>query len=249
MGAGLVFCLFTLACSGVVPKKTSEGASSSEAKPKPSTPIVLEVSKLAQPDVPAVKEPEFVGEILPISTDLAAKMKGVTWHEGCPVPLEELRHLRVSAVNTQGETYVGELVVHEEAAYNLVLIFRRLFEARFPVHSMRLIHEFGGSDDRSVDANNSSAFNCRSVTGRSGRWSKHALGRAIDINPLWNPYVKGRAVLPESGRDFVDRSRAHPGMIKVEGMVYQQFTRYGWIWGGAWRRMKDYQHFEYPVSP
>ncbi len=139
----------------------------------------------------------FVGSIDPVtSADL-----GVSWREGCPVSPGDLRMVRVTHVDFAGETQTGELVVHQDSAADLLVVFQRLYEHRYPIQSIRTIDEFDGSDDASMDANNSSGFNCRKAA-LSTSWSQHAYGRAIDINPLVNPYVKGALGAAPVGSSF-----------------------------------------------
>jgi hypothetical protein len=163
-----------------------------------------------------------------------------SWRPGCPVPLADLRYVRLSYVDFGGAPHAGELVVHADATGAVIEAFRRLYEQRFPIRSMRLVDDFGGSDDASMDADNTSAFNCRPVTGGTG-WSRHAYGRAVDINPVENPYVRGGIVLPPAGRDYLDRSPARPGM--VEAGAVDAFAAVGWSWGGTFSTGPDYQHF------
>jgi hypothetical protein len=136
----------------------------------------------------------------------------------------------------------GRLVVHERHARRIRAVFKRLFEIEFPIRRMRLIDAYGGSDDRSLRANNTSAFNCRFVAGTT-RWSMHAYGLAIDINPVQNPYVAGSRVSPPAGEEYLDRSRDAKGMIHAGDKVVRAFATAGWEWGGYWTYPKDYQHF------
>jgi hypothetical protein len=112
---------------------------------------------------------------------------------------------------------------------------------------MTPVEDYKGDDDASMAANNTSAFNCRDVTGQPGKFSNHSWGRAIDINPLTNPYIKGSKVLPPAGGQYADRTRVFPGSILSDSFIVQRFTKAGWQWGGAWTDPKDYQHFEKPV--
>ncbi len=166
-----------------------------------------------------------------------------SWRPGCPVPIEDLRLLSVDYWGFDGEEHRGELVVHEDEADSVLWVMRRLFEARFPIAQMQLVDAYGGDDDSSMAANNTSAFNCREVTGRPGVWSEHSYGRAIDINPIQNPYVMGGTVLPPAGERYVDRSLDARGMIYRDGPVVRAFREIGWSWGGNWDSPKDYQHF------
>ncbi len=166
---------------------------------------------------------------------------------GCPVGLGELRYLRLSYVGFDGTARTGELVVHEDHAAGVVGVFRRLYDAAWPIRRMRLVDDYRGDDDASMAADNTSGYNCRQVAG-ADRWSEHAYGGAIDINPVENPYVQSGSVDPPAGRRFatVDRSRgAEPpkGVIRDGDVVVEAFAGIGWEWGGDWVSAKDYQHF------
>ena len=166
-----------------------------------------------------------------------------SWRAGCPVPLEDLRLVRLTHWGFDGHPRDGELVIHEDHAADIVSAFEAIYRARFLIEQMRLVDEFGADDDRSMAANNTSAFNCRSVAG-SKRWSEHAYGRAIDINPVQNPYVtRSGAVTPPAGAAYTDRSTETPGLITAGGPVTRAFAAIGWGWGGNWSSGKDYQHF------
>lgn len=166
-----------------------------------------------------------------------------SWRSGCPVGLDDLRFLRLSFWGFDGRGHTGELVVHEDVASNVVTVFRQLFAARFPIQRMRLVDVYGGDDQRSMEANNTSAFNCRRSAGNSGGWSEHAYGRAIDINPVQNPYVSGGTVEPAAGAAYLDRTSPARGLIRAGGLVVRAFRSIGWGWGGDWTSTKDYQHF------
>jgi hypothetical protein len=166
-----------------------------------------------------------------------------SWHPGCPVATRDLRLLRLDYWGFDGDVHQGELVVHHDVASSVVRVFGKLFAERFPIERMELVDAFDGDDDRSMAANNTSAFNCRSVTGHPGVWSEHSYGRAIDIDPLQNPYVAGGTVEPPAGASYVDRSRHAPGMIHAGDPTVRAFAAIGWGWGGSWSSIKDYQHF------
>lgn len=166
-----------------------------------------------------------------------------SWRRGCPLHWRKLRKLTLTYIAFDGSARTGRLVVGRRWAEPMVRVFRRLFNAGYPIKRMRPVDRFGGSDRRSMRRNNTSAFNCREATG-SDRWSEHAFGRAVDINPVQNPYVsRSGRVLPRRGRRFVDRSRRHPAMIHAGDVVVRVFGRHGWSWGGRWSSVKDYQHF------
>ena len=186
--------------------------------------------------------PSFHGTVSEIDAELRARMTGVSWHSGCPVAIDDLRLLELDHWGFDDRVKHGRLVVHEAHAGKIRKVFKRLFEIEFPVERMRLIDAYDGSDDRSMRANNTSAFNCRFVAGTT-RWSTHAYGQAIDINPVQNPYVAGSHVSPPAGAEYVDRSRRAKGMIHAGDRVVRAFADVGWEWGGYWSYPKDYQHF------
>jgi hypothetical protein len=170
-------------------------------------------------------------------------MIGSSWRPGCPVPLRDLRLVRVTFVGFDGGTHRGKLVAHRWYAEGIRRVFHKLFDAGFPIRRMRLVDRYGANDTRSMNADNTSAFNCRFRDGVCCRWSMHAYGKAIDINPVENPYVGPWGVSPERGAPFVDRSHRRPGMIFERDRVWWAFHRIGWEWGGTWSSTKDYQHF------
>ena len=166
-----------------------------------------------------------------------------SWRPGCPVELEALRLITLTHWGFDGRVREGELVVHADSADKIVSVFDALYDARFPVEQIRLVDEYGADDDRSMAANNTSAFNCRQAYG-SDRWSEHAFGRAIDINPVQNPYVtRSGQVLPPNGAAHRNRDPATIGLITAAGPVTKAFASIGWGWGGNWSSGKDYQHF------
>lgn len=159
------------------------------------------------------------------------------------MPLRALRLVTVTHWGFDGKTRSGALIVHADLAPAIVDAFRALFDSGFPIEQMRLVDEFDGDDDRSMTANNTSAFNCRRATGAQ-RWSEHAYGRAVDINPVQNPFVTGGgAVLPPEGAAHVRRDPATRGLIAADGPAVNAFRTIGWQWGGEWSGGKDYQHF------
>ena len=194
----------------------------------------------AEEPVPA-PEPVFSAE--PIPEDVEARMRGVSYPEGAQIKLSDLRYLRLSYVDFDGNEQVGELVCNKAIANDLVAIFRDLYEARYPIRSIRLIDDFGGDDESSMAADNTSCFNYRTKTGMRAL-SKHALGLAIDINPFENPYVRNARVRPAGAGAFADRSKDFPHKIDRSDRCYRLFRAHGFAWGGAWRSVQDYQHFE-----
>jgi hypothetical protein len=159
-------------------------------------------------------------------------MKRSSWHAGCPVPLEDLRLLKIPYWDYSGKPAHGELIVNGQVAEEVESIFRDLHQRKFRIEKMSPVDEYAGNDDRSMEANNTSAFNCRDKTGQPGSFSNHSWGRAIDINPLTNPYVKGATVLPAAGRAYLDRGKTYTGGIQADDFVVKLFRQHGWTWGG-----------------
>jgi hypothetical protein len=187
---------------------------------------------------------DFRGTRAPVSPELAARMRQYSWREGCPTPIADLAYLRLSHYGYDGAVHDGELVVHKDVADQVLVIFRALFNKRFPIEKMRVIDDYQGSDEASMADNNTSGFNCRFVAGKPGVFSKHSQGRAIDINPRTNPMVTADGVSPPAGAGFVNRRKNAPGMLRAGDAAVVEFTRRGWTWGGTWAATKDYQHFE-----
>ncbi|CAN5816461.1 M15 family metallopeptidase [soil metagenome] len=184
--------------------------------------------------------PAFDSSVAPVdAADLPA-----SWRPGCPVPPEELRRVTIRHWGFDDAVHQGELVVHVDAVDAIEGVFRSLFDARFPLERVELVDRYDGDDDRSMAANNTSAFNCREIAGRPGVWSEHAYGRAVDLNPVQNPNVSSSGrVEPPAGTAFTDRDPAAPGLIRADGPAVTGFDAVGWSWGGNWSSSKDYQHF------
>ncbi len=186
----------------------------------------------------APASPRFVGTISRVT---AADLPR-TYRPGCPVGPSQLRLLRVSHWDFRGRVHIGELVVRSTAARAVVSVFRQLYAARFPIRRLRLVDVYGGDDDRSMAADNTSGFNCRRVEGSSS-WSAHAYGLAIDVNPVENPFILNGRVSPPASRRYLDRSNVRPGMAARGGLLIRAFASIGWSWGGRWTNPVDYQHF------
>jgi hypothetical protein len=186
----------------------------------------------------------FHGSVERIDAGTRARMTGVSWHRGCPVGFAGLRLVTVSHWGFDGRHHRGRLVVNRDAAAAMLAAMRSLYRLRFPIRRMRLVDAYGADDHRSMAADNTSAFNCRFVAGSDGVWSEHAYGRALDLNPLENPYVTDSGyVSPPAGAPFADRSHHRQGMVHRGGPAVAAFAAAGWEWGGNWPWPKDYQHF------
>ncbi len=178
------------------------------------------------------------------ATRVTAAQLPRSWHAGCPVAPAQLRRLRLTYWGFDGRAHTGALVVNVRAVAPLTRVFSRLYAARFPIRRMRPIDAYGGSDERSLEADNTAAFNCRyAVASGPKRWSVHAYGIAIDVDPVENPYLEGGRVHPRAGRAYLDRSRYRRGMAVRGGLLVDTFASVGWQWGGRWTGSPDYQHF------
>lgn len=186
--------------------------------------------------------PQYIYEIVEVPHLMSEEMRQYTWTEDCPTKLEDLRLLRMLHWTDKGAVQWGEIVLTKRVVTAAASIFQDLYLQRFPIHSLKPAIEYRGSDEASMADNNSSAFNCRKVKG-SNRWSEHSFGEAIDINPLWNPWVKGERIYPKNAGQFVSRTTQIPGMINEGDPIVEIFERYGWRWGSQKPGVKDYQHF------
>jgi hypothetical protein len=202
--------------------------------------VVVVVPQSSAADAAAVA---FRAQVRPIGSALAARMTGVSWRPGCPVALRDLRAIALPHWGLDGRVHAGTLIVHRDAAPAMVRVFARLYAARFPLRRIVPVDAYGGSDFRSIEADNTSAFNCRFVDGTT-RWSEHAYGRAIDVNPIENPYVSSAGTTSHpASRPYLRRSPARRGMAVEGGVLVRAFDAVGWGWGGRWSGARDYQHF------
>ena len=185
----------------------------------------------------------FTAEISAIPEPVRARMAGVSWRGDdprCP-RWEALAYVRADHVALDGQLVRGELVVAAAIAPHAVELLRRLYRLGFPIRRMALVDDYAASDDASMAADNSSAFNFRVIAGTQ-LLSQHALGRAIDLNPIENPWRRPDRVLPEAGRAYLDRAHVRPGMIVRPGPVVAALDELGWNWGGDWMHAFDDHH-------
>jgi len=174
--------------------------------------------------------------------NVTAAELGHSWRTGCPVRPSDLRMVEFNYRDFGGATRVGSLVVHRDQADRIVQVFDALFEAGSPIESVIPIGELPEDAEDQPDYSNTSGFHCRFVEGTT-RWSEHAYGRAVDLNPHLNPLVQGDYVWPSGATRYVDRTLGEPGMIVEGGVVVQAFDAVGWGWGGRWNTLKDWHHF------
>ncbi len=225
----------------------------------------LDTEAIAEPDTPIVT-PEHVGKYdpqaapatdktiyaygfyyEPLSDEIKEKITGVSFHENDNITYDDLRYLSVLYVDFEGNTQKGEIICNKAIAQDLVEIFKELYDNEYQIDKIRLIDEYGGDDDLSCDDNNTSCFNYR-VVGGTDSLSKHALGLAIDINPFQNPYITYpngvERISPVGSEPYADRASGLPHMILEGDLCYNLFIERGFTWGGHWKTLKDYQHFQ-----
>lgn len=191
----------------------------------------------------------FNADISKISSMVKKRMiQGNSYRKGCPVSLTNLRYVTLTHKNFKGKDVKGELIVHKSVAKDIVQIFKSLYAIGYPIRKMKLVSDYHGKDWHSIEADNTSAFNCRNVGG-TNRWSKHSYGKAIDLNPIENPYVSRsgyishKASLKYKKRVHKNKTAKDKAMLVKKDKALQIFKKYAWKWGGNWKTIKDYQHF------
>ena len=178
----------------------------------------------------------------PVPQAVLERMAGKSLPEQALIHIGELRYLTIPYYDFNGNIQTGEMVCNKAIAHDLLLVFSELFQMKYPINSIKIIDDFDGSDDASMEANNTSCFNYRSVPGMK-HLSRHAMGKAVDINPVQNPWVSNKKVYPPSAEEYADRSKDFPHKIDHDDACYRIMKAHGFFWGGDWARSKDYQHF------
>lgn len=184
-----------------------------------------------------------------ISPNIEKRIMGKSYRKNKNVKLSDLRYVQVLHYGFDGKVKEGELIVNKKIAKKTVKVFYALYQKKYRIERMRLIDDYGANDEKSMAANNTSAFNYRVISGTT-KLSNHSYGMAIDINPRINPWVKGNKVSPANGKVYKQRKTSKCKgkykryMIHKNDTAYKIFKKYGFSWGGEWRNSKDYQHFE-----
>lgn len=185
--------------------------------------------------------------IMPIDDSIFARMKGKSYKDNCSIPLDDLRYITALHCDAQGEILQGEMVCSKYIAVAVLDVLQKLYEAKYPIQRMKLIDDYGADDEASMTDNNSSSFNFRFIS-HSNIVSKHGLGMAVDINPLYNPYIKtvngSLNIEPAMGAEYTDRSKSFLYKLEEKDLCCRLFKEKGFLWGGDWKEKKDYQHFE-----
>lgn len=226
-------------CSSVPPAEVETSVEAPSAAPPTET-----SNPGVAPAPPPVQSPPAEPSAATTHPITAAEL-GASWRRGCPVEPNQLRRVNLAHIDFEGRTQRGDLVLHRDLVPEVIAIFDELYRMGYPIAKMRALDHYpDASDELSMEDNNTSAFNCRRIPG-SGSWSLHAYGRAIDINPVLNPFIdRSGAVEPTNAAPYVDRRRVDPGTLHDGGSAVRAFTQRGWKWGGHWRTPLDYQHFE-----
>lgn len=218
-----------------------------EERANTKAPRTTSVENVSPPDISHAEDTlcyqGYVFFSQPVPETVKTRMQGKSLPETAKIGFDELRYLTLYHYDFDGRIQQGEMVCNKAIAHDLLCIFRILFAEAYPIYSIRLVDDFDASDEASMQANNSSCFNYRTIAG-SWRLSQHAFGLAVDINPLQNPCVKGSRIRPSTATDYVDRSNDFPHKIDNNDLCKKTFESYGFRWGGRWRSVKDYQHFE-----
>ena len=187
----------------------------------------------------------------PITDAIKDRINGLSYKDDCTVAYDDLRYLSVMYYDFNNEVQTGEIICNKLIAEDLLEIFYELYVNQYQIDKIRLVDEYNADDDLSCADNNTSCFNFRSISG-SSTLSNHALGLAIDINPFYNPYVTypdgNERISPEGSEPYADRSADFPHKIDENDLCYKLFTEHGFSWGGNWKSLKDYQHFEYKLK-
>lgn len=178
-----------------------------------------------------------------IPNSVLKKMIGNSIPDKDKVDIRQLSYLKITYWGFDEKTHVGEMIVNKDVAQEVLDIFQEVYHKKYPIEKIKLIDEYDADDGKSMEDNNTSAF-CYRKIANTNKLSNHSLGKAIDINPLYNPYTFGNIVSPAEGKKYSDRSIVRKGTIKKGDALYNAFIKRGWTWGGDWSSKKDYQHFE-----
>lgn len=227
-----------VACKDAPRQQEAEVSASEEVVSEDES---VRTEPIVMADGPGTADSSFTSS--PLDSALFARINGLSYGAGCTVPITDLRYLCVLHWDLDGQLQEGEMICNRSIAADLLEIFRALYDARYPIGQMRLIDDFEASDELSMQANNTSCFVFRRAVGQS-RLSAHAYGMAVDINPLYNPFVKGSKVLPACAVPYADRSADFPCKLTRDDLCTRLFLAHGFRWGGSWRSCKDWQHFE-----
>ncbi|MCR5545785.1 MAG: M15 family metallopeptidase [Lachnospiraceae bacterium] len=239
----LALCI-SLLCFGVlIYSFYKEPAQTKEDGKEDTTEVVSEESVSEDKETTLREDEEVIFSSEEISDEVFERIYGISYGKDCTIPREDLRYLQITYVGFDEKDHVGEMICNKVIAEDLLDIFEKLYEARYEIEGMELVDNYNGDDEASMEANNSSCFNFRFIAGTT-KISNHGKGMAVDINPLYNPYITSSGYTPVNAGEYVDRSRDFEHKIDENDLCYQLFIEHGFTWGGSWNSSKDYQHFE-----
>ncbi|MGQ0843028.1 MAG: M15 family metallopeptidase [Sporichthyaceae bacterium] len=255
--AGLLLLVAVVVGLGRIDPPAEETASAATptigptATPTTPTASALPTASASPTAIPPVEAVSADATVSPVPAEQWRKMKAAGMaYRGCPVTRADLRRVQVNHVTFAGTVRRGTLVVHRDVAASTARIFTRLFDERYPIARMRPVEEYGGDDNASMRANNTSAYNCRhpDQINAPQAASPHANGRAIDVNPLQNPWMDPRCRCWVPSAEFAKRTQTD-GVVRRGGLVWRLFVAEGWIWQNI--DVPDYMHFDtgYPSRP
>lgn len=215
-----------------------------------TNPPVLEAGAIVTEDFVSANNLSCFFYSSEIDSSLFKRIKGKSYKEDCPIPVSELRYIRALHIDAEGRIHIGEMICNQQISNDIIDILQELFIVRYPIERMVLVDNYDADDDLSMEANNSSCFNYRTIA-ETDSISMHGYGLAVDINTKFNPYVKTvkgvRRVWPATSEQYLrdrDNRTDIPYLIKKGDACYNAFIKRGFVWGGEWVSKKDYQHFE-----
>lgn len=193
-----------------------------------------------RPWLPDPESAEYVATIEDVPADVLMRS---SWEPNCPVHIDELSYLTMTYWGFDQKPHTGEMLIHSEHAEDVTEVFRKIYEARFPIEEMRVISRAERDEPPTGDHNITSGYTCRQIVGAVQKWSQHSMGLAIDINPFHNPFYRGEELYPELSESYKDRDWERVGMIYEPSVVFDAFEEIGWKWGGHWHGREDWMHF------
>lgn len=208
--------------------------------------FVSKVDNIKKTEIKILKEDKKKEEVFTsskIPNSVLRKMIGNSVPDKDKVDIEKLAYLKITYWGFDEKIHIGEMIVNKNVAQEVLDIFKEVYYNKYPIEKMKLIDEYDANDEKSMTDNNTSAF-CYRTIANTNKLSNHSLGKAIDINPLYNPYIVGTYISPTNGKKYADRSIVRKGTIRKGDDLYNAFIKRGWTWGGNWSIKKDYQHFE-----
>lgn len=241
MRRSIFVSLLVVGCAAVAvdPATTTTATITAPTSTTSTNSTTSSTATTSAPSTTTTQPPVFASSV----RDVDAERLAHSWTPECPVTPDEVVEVELTHWGFDGQAHEGAIVVARSEGENVAAIFESLFDIGYPIASVIPIGDLPpGVEDDDPDYNNTSGLHCRRATG-SSRWSDHARGLAIDINPLLNPFITSRTLWPANSGRYLDRTLGEPGMITGGDAVVEAFSGHGWHWGGYWESIKDYQHF------